>query len=68
VRLFAAAADLREAVGTSMMVTDQAEHDRNLADARSRLGEAASAAAWAEGRAMTLEQATAYAREIPLLS
>jgi DNA-binding NtrC family response regulator/predicted ATPase len=64
VRLFAAAADLRDAVGTSMMVTDQAEYDRQLADARLRLGEPAFAAAWAEGRAMTIEHASAYARNV----
>src|SRR5437879_12805546 len=33
------------------------ERDRRVASARARLGEAAFAAAWSEGRLMTLEQA-----------
>ena len=35
--------------------------DAGLSCARSTLGDEAFAAAWAEGRAMTLEQAVAYA-------
>ena len=39
------------------------EYDRALAAARAQLDEAAWNAAWAEGRAMTLEQAVTYALE-----
>jgi len=37
------------------------EYDRTVAAIQTQLNEAAFAAAWAEGRAMTLEQAIAYA-------
>ena len=40
---------------------DRADHDRDVAAVRAALGEAAFAAAWAEGRAMTMEQAIAEA-------
>jgi hypothetical protein len=40
---------------------DLIEYDRNLAAVRSQLDEATFAQAWAEGQAMTLEQAMAYA-------
>ena len=42
---------------------ERAARQRTAAMLQSRLGEATFAAAWAEGRAMTLEQAVAYARE-----
>jgi hypothetical protein len=38
-------------------------HERAVAAARRHLGEAAAAAAWAAGQAMTLEQAVTYALE-----
>ncbi len=41
----------------------RAEHERAILAARAQLDEAAFAAAWAEGRAMTLEQAIASALE-----
>ncbi len=37
------------------------DHDRGVETIRSQLGEAALRTAWAEGRAMTLEQAVGYA-------
>jgi hypothetical protein len=40
---------------------DQIQHDRNVAAVRAQLDEATFAAAWAEGRAMTLEQTIVYA-------
>jgi non-specific serine/threonine protein kinase len=40
---------------------EQAFHDRRQATTQAVLGEAAFATAWAEGQAMTLEQAIAYA-------
>lgn len=60
-KLFGAAEALREAIGVPMEPSKRAEHDRIVAAVRSALGEDAIAAAWAEGRAMTLEQAIAYA-------
>jgi hypothetical protein len=39
----------------------RAEHERSLAAVRAQLGEAEMARLWAEGEAMTLEQAVAYA-------
>jgi predicted ATPase len=62
-RLFGAADGLFEATGGGLAAADQAEYDRYLALAREQLDEVAFAAAWAEGRAMTMEQAVAYALE-----
>jgi predicted ATPase len=61
VRLFGAAEAVREASGTREMTAWRAVFDRDLATARSALGDEQFAAAWAEGRAMTLAQAVAYA-------
>ncbi len=60
-RLLGAADTLREAIGVPLPPADRAEYERTIAAARSRLGEAAFAAAWAEGRVMTLEQAVGEA-------
>jgi len=62
-RLFGAAEGLFEATGGGLAAADQAEYDRYLALTRDQLAEAAFAAAWAAGRAMTMEQAIAYALE-----
>jgi hypothetical protein len=58
-RLFGAAELLRETLGYH--ASDQADHDKYVASARAGVAETAFAAAWAEGRAMTLEQAIEYA-------
>jgi hypothetical protein len=47
--------------GFRLFLRDQAEFDHWLATAHTRLDDAEFAAAWAEGRAMTLEQAIEYA-------
>jgi tetratricopeptide (TPR) repeat protein len=60
-RLFGAAKALREAVGYQHMPEEDAWREPYLATARSRLGEKAWEQALAEGRAMTLERAVAYA-------
>ncbi len=52
-----------EAIGAAMWPADRLEYERSVAAVRSTLSEEAFAAAWAEGRAMTLEQAIAYALE-----
>jgi predicted ATPase/DNA-binding SARP family transcriptional activator len=59
-RLFGAAQALREASGAALPPD---EYQRTLAAAQARLDEASWVAAWAEGQAMTLEQAIAYALE-----
>jgi tetratricopeptide (TPR) repeat protein len=61
IRLFAAAEARRDALGKWLQAEVRGERDAELALARTSLGEDAFAAAWAEGRAMTLEQAVAYA-------
>jgi tetratricopeptide (TPR) repeat protein len=48
-------------LGIALFKTDQAEFDLHLAAARAQLGEATFTEAWAEGQAMTLDQAAAYA-------
>jgi hypothetical protein len=62
-RLFGAAEALREAVGFHFTPLDPGGYDRHVAALRAQLDEEAYAAAWAEGRAMPLEQAAAYALE-----
>ena len=62
-RLFGTAEILYPPLRFEISAAERAEHERALAIARARLGEAAFAAAWDEGRAMTMEQAIAYALE-----
>jgi hypothetical protein len=62
-QLFGAAEALREAIGAPLPSIDRADYDRSVAAARVVLGEEAFLAAWAAGRAMTMEQAVAYALE-----
>ena len=56
---------LRAAIGAPLPPRDRTLHERDIAAVRARLGEAAFAAAWAEGRAMPPEQAVAFALEAP---
>jgi hypothetical protein len=65
-RLFGAAEQMMEELGWSPAPIGHAEYDRHLRAARAELGEQAFEAAWAEGRAMTPEQAAAYALGEPL--
>jgi predicted ATPase len=65
VRLVAAAAALREEVGAPAPPIDRPELDRRETSLRETLGEQAFALAWAEGRAMTLEQSVACALKQP---
>jgi hypothetical protein len=62
-RLFAWADATREVVGDVRPLVEQADVDRDLATIRAQLDETAIAAARAEGRAMSLDQAIAYALE-----
>ena len=56
-RLWGAAEELRQKIGVRPPPASRATYERALAVARAQLGEAAFTAAWAAGRAMTLEQA-----------
>jgi non-specific serine/threonine protein kinase len=60
-RLLGASEAIFEAWGVGPVAADKPELDRYLAAARAQLDEAAFKAAWAEGRAMSLEEAVAYA-------
>jgi len=61
VRLLGAGEAFCETLGAHPPVAVAAEYERTMAAGRAALGEAAFAAAWAEGRAMSLEQAAEYA-------
>ncbi len=56
-RLFGAAEALREAVGSVLWPANRLEYQRNLAALRAQLDEDSLAAAWADGRTMTMERA-----------
>jgi predicted ATPase len=64
-RLLAAAATLREGTGARAALAEQQEFNHDLTAVREALGEEAFATAWAAGRAMTGEQASAYALREP---
>lgn len=65
-RLWGAASAVREAQSWPLPPVARRDYDRDVAAARVQFGEATFAAAWAEGCAMTLEQAVAYElREVP---
>jgi len=58
-RLWGAAEALRDAIGAPLPPVYHTDYDRSVAAARAQLGEKSFAAAWAEGRSMTPEQALA---------
>jgi non-specific serine/threonine protein kinase len=60
-RLFGAAQALRERLGTPRPPVERADYERNLDAVRAALDEDAFTAAWADGQAMTTEQAITYA-------
>jgi predicted ATPase/DNA-binding CsgD family transcriptional regulator len=60
-RLFGAAEALRQATGSDLPPGIRGDRDRHVAAARAGLDEKACAAAWAAGRALSPEQAVAYA-------
>jgi hypothetical protein len=61
VRLLGAAEALREATGARLLRHEQPELEQHLAALRRQLGEPAFMAAWESGRALTWQEATAYA-------
>ena len=62
-RLWGVAERLREEIGAPLTPDEREEYDADLASACQALGEEASSKARAEGRAMTMERAIAYALE-----
>ncbi|MBI2299067.1 MAG: tetratricopeptide repeat protein [Armatimonadetes bacterium] len=62
-RLLGAAAMLREAIGTQLTPDEVAEHEQRLAELMEALGEEAFTEAWEAGRAMSMEEAAAFALE-----
>ncbi len=62
-RLLGAADGLREILGAPLTPAGRVQGERRIAPARHALSESAWATTWSEGRAMTLEQAIAYALE-----
>lgn len=61
IRLAGASTAQRERIGVSLPPAFKERYERMIASARQALPEQAQAKAWAEGQAMTLEQATEYA-------
>jgi DNA-binding CsgD family transcriptional regulator len=64
-QLWGAADALRDATGVPIPPVDLADYERSLSAARVHLGERAFAAAWAQGRSMTPEQALAAQGQKP---
>jgi predicted ATPase/DNA-binding CsgD family transcriptional regulator len=64
-QLWGAAEALRDAIGVPIQPVERADYERSLSAARVHLGERAFAAAWAQGRAMTPEQALAAQGQKP---
>ena len=62
-RLFGAAEVLYDTYGFSHQATDLPEWERSRDNVRQQLGEVTFETAWAEGQAMTLDEAIAYALE-----
>ena len=60
-RLLGAAEALRENTRLPMTPYERPEYEQHLTAVREQMGEAAFAAAWAEGRTLTMEQAMEYA-------
>ncbi len=62
-RLFGAAESLRENINIPMNPPEHVDYDPEVSDLRANMDEAAFAKTWAEGRALTMEQAIEYALE-----
>jgi len=56
VRLWGEAETMREVIGAPLPPVERAGYEQAVTTARSQLGERNFAVAWAEGRAMTIEQ------------
>jgi predicted ATPase/class 3 adenylate cyclase len=64
-RLCGAAEQERERLGAHLVLMDRKDYDQDVEAIRTALDAKTFAAAWAEGRAMALEQTVAYALEKP---
>jgi predicted ATPase/DNA-binding CsgD family transcriptional regulator len=60
-RLLGAAETLRAALDSPMTTTEQAEYDREVTALRAQMEAEADAVQWATGRAMTIDEAIAFA-------
>ena len=67
-QLWGTADALRDALGVPIPPVELADYERSLSAARVHLGERAFAAAWAQGRAMTLQQVLAAQGQKPVPS
>src|SRR4030095_7186799 len=64
-RLWGAAERLRDEVGSPLEPAERPGHDRQVAAARTALGnDAAFDVAWSEGRAMSMDEAVKYALQL----
>jgi tetratricopeptide (TPR) repeat protein len=68
VRLLGSVAGLLENISALLDTNDRLPYTRAIATARAQLGDAAFQRAWDAGRAMTPEQAIAYALESPAIN
>jgi DNA-binding NarL/FixJ family response regulator len=66
--IFGATSALRASVGSAMDAADRPAYERTISRIRTKLGEEAFAAAWAEGRALTVEVAADFALSEPAMS
>jgi hypothetical protein len=64
-RLLGAAATLPDAIDVLPPPNERPDYEHTVATTRAQLDEQVWAAAWAEGKALSLEQAIAYALEAP---
>ena len=62
-RLFGAVEGLRQSGNLAMRDLERLEYDQAVSALRGQLDQAAFATAWAVGRALTMDQAIAYALE-----
>src|SRR5205085_2452163 len=62
-RLYGACAAQLQEQGTRLPPSNQADHDRLIALVHRQLADAQFATCWAEGQALSMEQAVAYALE-----
>ena len=60
--LFGAVEALLETIKVPLAPADRLDYERDAAAVRSKMDEATCAAAWSEGRAMSLEQAVSFAK------
>jgi DNA-binding CsgD family transcriptional regulator len=63
-RLYGYAESLRDTLGTPLPPIDRSYYEQTVAAARARLDVVVFERAWAEGRAMSLEEATAAAKQV----